>query len=86
MLDRERCSKQTELASSLSKSSNKADAALHCLVTLNPEMADKTAVAKCVAKAGDTGDLDSGAKRNEVKRSGFAHPFQVRQARLGKAS
>ena len=32
------------------------------------------------------GGLDSGAKRNEVKRSGFAHPFQVRQARLGKAS
>ena len=32
------------------------------------------------------GDLDSGAKRNEVKRSGFAHPFQARQARLGMAS
>ena len=30
--------------------------------------------------------LDSGAKRNGVKRSGFAHPFQARQARLGMAS
>ena len=30
--------------------------------------------------------LDSGAKRNEVKRSGFEHPFQARQARLGVAS
>ena len=36
--------------------------------------------------AGNANALDSGAKRNEVKRSGFAHPFQVRQARLGKAS
>jgi hypothetical protein len=30
--------------------------------------------------------LDSGAKRNEVKRSGFGRPFQARQARLGMAS
>ena len=30
--------------------------------------------------------LDSGAKRNGVKRSGFAHLFQARQARLGRAS
>ena len=30
--------------------------------------------------------LDSGAKRNEVMRSGFEHPFQARQARLGMAS
>ena len=30
--------------------------------------------------------LDSGAKRNGVKRSGFAHPFQARQAELGEAS
>jgi hypothetical protein len=30
--------------------------------------------------------LDSGAKRNEVKRSGFEHLFRVRQARLGTAS
>ena len=29
--------------------------------------------------------LDSGAKRNEVKRSGFEHPFQARQTRLGTA-
>jgi len=29
--------------------------------------------------------LDSGAKRNEVKRSGFGRPFQARQARLRKA-
>ena len=30
--------------------------------------------------------LYSGAKRNEVKRSGFGHLFQARQARLGMAS
>ena len=30
--------------------------------------------------------LDSGAKRNAVKRSGFEHPFQARQVRLGMAS
>jgi len=30
--------------------------------------------------------LDSGAKRNAVKRSGFERPFQARQARLGMAS
>ena len=30
--------------------------------------------------------LDSGAKRNAVKRSGFGRPFQARQARLGMAS
>ena len=30
--------------------------------------------------------LDSGAKRNGVKRSGFAHPFRARQAELGEAS
>ena len=29
---------------------------------------------------------DSGAKRNGVKRSGFAHPFRARQAELGEAS
>ena len=32
------------------------------------------------------GCLDSGAKRNGVKRSGFERPFQARQARLGMAS
>jgi hypothetical protein len=32
------------------------------------------------------GALDSGAKRNAVKRSGFEHPFQARQARLEMAS
>jgi hypothetical protein len=32
------------------------------------------------------GRLDSGAKRNEVKRSGFGRPFQARQSRLGMAS
>jgi quercetin 2,3-dioxygenase len=30
--------------------------------------------------------LDSGAKRNGLKRSGFERPFQVRQSRLGRAS
>ena len=30
--------------------------------------------------------LDSGAKRNGVRRSGFARPFQARQARLAMAS
>ena len=30
--------------------------------------------------------LDSGAKRNAVKRSGFERPFQARQSRLGMAS
>ena len=30
--------------------------------------------------------LDSGAKRNALKRSGFGRPFQARQARLGMAS
>jgi hypothetical protein len=30
--------------------------------------------------------LDSGAKRNGVKRSGFERPFQARQSRLGLAS
>jgi tetratricopeptide (TPR) repeat protein len=30
--------------------------------------------------------LDSGAKRNALKRSGFERPFQARQARLGMAS
>jgi hypothetical protein len=30
--------------------------------------------------------LDSGAKRNALKRSGFEHPFQARQVRLGMAS
>jgi len=30
--------------------------------------------------------LDSGAKRNAVKRSGFERLFQARQARLGMAS
>ena len=38
-----------------------------------------------VASAKDC-SLDSGAKRNEVKRSGFERPFQARQARLGMAS
>ena len=32
------------------------------------------------------GGLDSGAKRNAVKRSGFERPFQARQSRLGMAS
>jgi carboxymethylenebutenolidase len=30
--------------------------------------------------------LDSGAKRNALKRSGFERPFQARQSRLGMAS
>jgi hypothetical protein len=30
--------------------------------------------------------LDSGAKRNVLKRSGFECPFQARQSRLGMAS
>ena len=30
--------------------------------------------------------LNSGAKRNAVKRSGFERPFQARQVRLGMAS
>jgi hypothetical protein len=30
--------------------------------------------------------LDSGAKRNAVKRSGFEHPFQARQVGLGMVS
>jgi len=30
------------------------------------------------------GSLDSGAKRNAVKRSGFERPFRTRQSRLGK--
>ena len=30
--------------------------------------------------------LDSGAKRNVLKRSGFERPFQARQSRLGMAS
>ena len=33
-----------------------------------------------------TPGLDSGAKRNGVKRSGFERPFQARQVRLGMAS
>ena len=33
-----------------------------------------------------TGSLDSGAKRNVLKRSGFERPFQARQSRLGRAS
>jgi hypothetical protein len=33
-----------------------------------------------------TEGLDSGAKRNAVKRSGFERPFQARQVRLGMAS
>jgi type IV secretory pathway TrbD component len=32
------------------------------------------------------GALDSGAKRNVLKRSGFERPFQARQSRLGMAS
>src|ERR1700722_2369623 len=32
------------------------------------------------------GSLDSGAKRNALKRSGFERPFQARQSRLGRAS
>ena len=32
------------------------------------------------------GLLDSGAKRNALKRSGFERPFQARQSRLGMAS
>ncbi len=31
----------------------------------------------------DRQTLDSGAKRNAVKRSGFERPFQARQSRLG---
>ena len=34
-------------------------------------------------KACEEAALDSGAKRNEVKRSGFGRPFQARPARLG---
>jgi hypothetical protein len=30
--------------------------------------------------------LDSGAKRNALKKSGFERPFQARQSRLGMAS
>ncbi len=30
--------------------------------------------------------LDSGAKRNALRRSGFERPFQARQSRLGMAS
>jgi hypothetical protein len=38
-------------------------------------------------KSGSTSwGLDSGAKRNALKRSGFEHPFQARQVRLGMAS
>jgi hypothetical protein len=32
------------------------------------------------------GGLDSGAKRNALKRSGVERPFQARQSRLGRAS
>src|SRR5215831_14469672 len=32
------------------------------------------------------GGLDSGAKRNALKKSGFERPFQARQSRLGMAS
>ena len=32
------------------------------------------------------GGLDSGAKRNALKRSGFERLFQARQSRLGRAS
>ena len=32
------------------------------------------------------GTLNSGAKRNALKRSGFERPFQARQSRLGMAS
>jgi hypothetical protein len=34
----------------------------------------------------DKKGLDSGAKRNVLKRSGFECPFQARQSRLGMAS
>src|ERR1700733_8253338 len=36
--------------------------------------------------AGGRVHLDSGAKRNGLKRSGFERPFQARQSRLGMAS
>jgi citrate synthase len=41
------------------------------------------AVARTV---GGSPSLDSGAKRNALKRSGFERPFQARQSRLGMAS
>ena len=34
----------------------------------------------------DSVGLDSGAKRNALKRSGFERPFPARQSRLGMAS
>jgi hypothetical protein len=41
---------------------------------------------KLMDKAERTDGLDSGAKRNGFKRSGFERPFQARQSRLGRAS
>jgi hypothetical protein len=42
----------------------------------------KTSIEQAHGRAG----LDSGAKRNVLKRSGFECPFQARQSRLGMAS
>ena len=44
------------------------------------------AVATCFRPRRATRSLDSGAKRNGFKRSGFERPFQARQSRLGRAS
>jgi hypothetical protein len=55
----------------------------------DPKVAKAMAILKAeTAKLGapKAEGLDSGAKRNGVKRSGFAHPFQARQAELGEAS
>jgi hypothetical protein len=45
--------------------------------------ADVNTVLACI---GGEDSLDSGAKRNGLKRSGFERPFQARQSRLGMAS
>ena len=61
---------------------------LRMLADLPPEQLRDREGREGVGKpeAGRDPSLDSGAKRNGVKRSGFAHPFQARQAELGEAS
>jgi hypothetical protein len=56
------------------------------LLLLTFDVAKKTHAVAIAGRGPDWGSLDSGAKRNALKKSGFERPFQARQSRLGMAS
>ena len=65
---------------------NDAERAVRAALAIQRALADLNASNARSGAPELSARLDSGAKRNGVKRSGFAHPFRARQAELGEAS